>query len=1192
MYFFSIKNDCVNIIPIILGGVNNLKIIGEPTINNTLRIVDRSILKIKDINWQLKINDAWETYESGDNFFLDKTYNNKELRIIIVYFDEDGFLDNLYLPYFNISDNDTFNLPKATQNKEYNFKFDIENDDELVLESEWLNYKIENNVVSLNGVPNSIDEVNFFVKNGSKILRNYLINVENNKSIQNNSKNKKIIINQGNTDILVDELYLFKLKTNETENIKFDVEKLPRWLNFIDNKDGTALISGIPSIDNIGDNTIKINASHSDFSDTLEYAIKVVPDKTLPILKEISNLPEVTNAKHVYYYFNSSKNGSIIYEGNIKSKTKTAKIGYNKILLQTSVDGIYSGAIRVKDSNRNISKPLIINSFKVDKAKPQLVRVSIESNGKNSNYAKLNDTIKLKIIANKPINKPSVIILNRYAEVNIISKTEYEATYKVGISTISKDAKFKIKFSDYLNNKGDEVTQVTDESFVKIDMTRPKLNSVKITSSNENKSFGIIDDVISLELQASEPINIPDIEIFGDKTNILKINESTYIGKYTIKPTTNKNNELFKIEYDDLAGNVGDVIKSTTDKSSIEINTKKINLKEVNRINFTTNPEIEYKFESDDNGFIEGFNRVKSDITNVVKGVNTLKFNLEDGIYNNAKIYIKNDIGNITELEISEFVVNSKEIKPDFEYVILKSNGNNNDLAVNDIITLHFKTNKIVNYPLVTFNSGNEDINNDIIIKNVSDLEWTAEYIVHENDNFGSITFSVEIIDKFNLTKIADFTTDDSYLLYNKESVSYIKKELNNLNTKIENIREEVIDCTFNTEILNKRLDTVEEFEIIKKLNSITKDNRVIALVGDEVSVLENSNEDEISNINYQWQKKGVEDEDIWIDIENEVNSMYIVREEDTGYNLRTKVSFTENDEEKILYPNNIYVLSRDNQVWNYLNVNLKKNSTKEIAKLKDPSIKTSMNLSYYCFHKSGSMFFYRLFTKITKDNNINHYSINNKPTNNALWHENLTNCIYGPMRGAPKEYLEHLKYIVHVRNPLDIMVSSYYSFGYTHGLPKDERSKDKFMKRRNEIQSLSIDEYCLQQKNINDINGKYNLLLDWIHNYKDKDNVFISDYDRMYYNFSEWLKEIFDFLALETYNETYKTFAHEFENSSKIHTKSDVTTVKSHHRSGLSKQYLVELKEETLNIVISKFSQKIRDNFDFSYDIDNNIEL
>ena len=54
-------------------------------------------------------------------------------------------LDNIYLPYFNISDNDKFNLPEATINKEYNFKFDMDNNDELFLESSWLNYKIDNN---------------------------------------------------------------------------------------------------------------------------------------------------------------------------------------------------------------------------------------------------------------------------------------------------------------------------------------------------------------------------------------------------------------------------------------------------------------------------------------------------------------------------------------------------------------------------------------------------------------------------------------------------------------------------------------------------------------------------------------------------------------------------------------------------------------------------------------------------------------------------------------------------------------------------------------------------------------------------------------------------------------------------------------------------------------------------------------
>ena len=69
MYFFSIKNEFVNIIPRILGGVNNLKIIGVPTINNTLRIVDRSILKIKDI-----FEDSKNIKRVKENFILIKLY--------------------------------------------------------------------------------------------------------------------------------------------------------------------------------------------------------------------------------------------------------------------------------------------------------------------------------------------------------------------------------------------------------------------------------------------------------------------------------------------------------------------------------------------------------------------------------------------------------------------------------------------------------------------------------------------------------------------------------------------------------------------------------------------------------------------------------------------------------------------------------------------------------------------------------------------------------------------------------------------------------------------------------------------------------------------------------------------------------------------------------------------------------------
>lgn len=243
------------------------------------------------------------------------------------------------------------------------------------------------------------------------------------------------------------------------------------------------------------------------------------------------------------------------------------------------------------------------------------------------------------------------------------------------------------------------------------------------------------------------------------------------------------------------------------------------------------------------------------------------------------------------------------------------------------------------------------------------------------------------------------------------------------------------------------------------------------------------------------------------------------------------------------------------------------------------------MNLCCWCFHKSGSMFFHRLFQKIAKDNNIEYYSSNNKPDNENLWNNKLDNCILCPKRRVPRNYEENLKYIIHLRNPIDTLISEYYSYGFTHIEPdiSDEKEHEMFTKRRKKIQNLTLDEYCLLQENIDKINNKYNGVLNWIEKYKDRENVFISNYDNMYYDFPNWLRNIFDFLSLKTYNETLSMFEKEFENKNMEHIKSDIKTIKDHKRSGLSKQYLVELKKSTLDLLISKLSDHIKNNYDFT---------
>jgi hypothetical protein len=587
------NNDIISKCDIIINGI--------PMPNNNLKIIDNSILKIDNYTWQTKIDKEWVTEVKGLEYQISYQDINKKLRIMISYIDDDGYLDIIYIPYYTINNSNIYKLPDAFENEFYNFEIYKENDENIDLNSDWIKSEIRDNLILLSGIPTNIHvgELTFYLKKGDEISKKFNL-IINKKFSQNNQKEKKvkmneedeiskkvkIIMNEGIKETLVDCLYLFNLKTKQIKNaqdciagsalekVKLTVNQMPKWLNFIDNQDGSALISGIPNINYIGNNTISITASYYDYYDKLDYSIKVIPDKILPVLKEIKEISKITNATKIYYYFNSSKEGKIIYEGNIISDTKYAKLGDNKILLKTPVDYKYSGSIKVKDKNRNISKALNIKSFTVEREKPILVNVHLESDGINPNYAKENDTITLKIKANKNINIPLITIFDKNINVNKINDKEYNASYKITQKSRQGNFKFNITYSDYLKNIGKEVSTVTDNSFVIIELIKPTLNLVSISTSNKQNNFGLINDTISIKIKSDKNIISPDVEIYGNKVNIIELDKTNFIAKYTIKENTNIKNDIFKINYHDFAGNKGIEINKTTDNSIITINNK------------------------------------------------------------------------------------------------------------------------------------------------------------------------------------------------------------------------------------------------------------------------------------------------------------------------------------------------------------------------------------------------------------------------------------------------------------------------------------------------------------------------------------------------------------------------------------------------------------------------------------------
>ena len=102
------------------------------------------------------------------------------------------------------------------------------------------------------------------------------------------------------------------------------------------------------------------------------------------------------------------------------------------------------------------------------------------------------------------------------------------------------------------------------------------------------------------------------------------------------------------------------------------------------------------------------------------------------------------------------------------------------------------------------------------------------------------------------------------------------------------------------------------------------------------------------------------------------------------------------------------------------------------------------MKFAFYCFHKTGSMFIYRYCKFISRNSNYKLFSVENGngPTSKQDIDKflNQDNIIIAPVRICPSKYFNDVNYIIHIRDPIDILISEYYSFGYTHPLLKNKK--------------------------------------------------------------------------------------------------------------------------------------------------------
>ena len=174
------------------------------------------------------------------------------------------------------------------------------------------------------------------------------------------------------------------------------------------------------------------------------------------------------------------------------------------------------------------------------------------------------------------------------------------------------------------------------------------------------------------------------------------------------------------------------------------------------------------------------------------------------------------------------------------------------------------------------------------------------------------------------------------------------------------------------------------------------------------------------------------------------------------------------------------------------------------------------------------------------------------------------TGEIYTPQR-HPIYFpgIEKFKHIFFLRDPRDVLVSAFYSFGSSHSVPQNSVAKDVFLKEREKIQKGTIDDYVREAATewILPLYKEYQNLRE------STDSSLFLSYDLFNSNLPGFIEELSQFLNFVPREEKIQEITRENERG-----KNTEENVSKHRRSGKSGQFREKLSTatiESLNVLL-----------------------
>ena len=239
----------------------------------------------------------------------------------------------------------------------------------------------------------------------------------------------------------------------------------------------------------------------------------------------------------------------------------------------------------------------------------------------------------------------------------------------------------------------------------------------------------------------------------------------------------------------------------------------------------------------------------------------------------------------------------------------------------------------------------------------------------------------------------------------------------------------------------------------------------------------------------------------------------------------------------------------------------------------------------FYTTHKCASTFVYRLFDVILKNSEYEFVDyagaifgagdqLNIENPYEAFLEQAYSDLysLHGKIYGPQRQYLDfpgrnNFKHIFFLRDPRDVLVSSYFSRGFTHAEPLNTIHRKQFLEKRENTRTKEIDSYVLEEAEA----WIYPLYKQYLELRSTAKSYIYLKYDLFVEDSSKFIQKIGEFLDLHPSQKDVNLLTEEASPVQNVE-------VMKHKRSGKTGQYMEKLHPSTVEQLNQMLSEILSD--------------